>query len=129
MFETGNQWMFVNLGINRDVREKRSHVRNPVRARVRLSHSTFGVIHATTRDISDSGIYVTLKERLRLPVGAHIKLQMLDSAMPDIAFNMKVVRCESEGISLVFVDYEINGQRFAMNHLPEQLRRSGQLSS
>jgi hypothetical protein len=129
MFDTGNQWMFVNLGMNRHLREKRAHVRNLVSARVRLSHSTFGVIHATTRDISDSGVHVILPERLRLPVGAHIKMQMLESALPDIAFNMKVVRCENEGVSLQFVDYEIGGQRFPMANLRKMLIRSNRLSS
>ncbi len=121
--------MFVNLGMNRHLREKRAHVRNPVNARVRLSHSTFGVIHAKTRDISDSGVYIILPERLRLPVGAHIKMQMLESALPDIAFNMKVVRCEGDGISLQFVDYEIEGQRFSMANLRAMFNRSNRLSS
>jgi len=106
--------MFIDLGLNRHLREKRVAVRIGVKARVCLSHSTFGVIHSQTRDISDSGIFVELTDKLRLPVGAHVKLQMLDSALPEIVFNMKVERTDEEGVALSFVDYELDGQRHAI---------------
>ncbi len=109
--------MLVDLGLSRHLREKREGARIAVRARVCLSHSTFGVIHAYTRDISDSGVYVELAEKPRLPVGAHVKLQMLDSALPEIVFNMKVERTDEEGIAMSFVDYEHDGQRHAMDTL------------
>ena len=76
--------MLIDLGLNRHLREKRVAVRIAVKARVCLSHSTFGVIHSHTRDISDSGVFVEVTDKLRLPVGAHVKLQMLDSARPEI---------------------------------------------
>jgi hypothetical protein len=110
----GNHSMLVDLGLSRHLREKRVGARIAVRARVCLSHSTFGVIHAYTRDISDTGVFVELSEKPRLPVGAHVKMQMLDSAMPEIVFNMKVERTDDEGIALSFVDYEHDGQRHAL---------------
>lgn len=110
----GNHSMLVDLGLNRHLREKRAAPRFAVRARVCLSHSTFGVIRAYTRDISDCGMFVELINKPRLPVGAHLKLQMLDSALPEIVFNMKVERTDEEGIALSFVDYEHDGQRHAM---------------
>ena len=112
--------MFVNLGVNRQMREKRMSVRVAVEARVRISHSTFGVIDTVTRDVSDTGVYLKLQEKPNLPIGAHIKMHMLDSAYPEIAFNMKVVRTDEKGISLTFVDYEQDGQRYPM----EALKRS-----
>ncbi len=125
----GNHTVFVDLGLNRQMREKRSSVRKPVRARVRITHSTFGVIRAWTRNISDRGVYVELREQPHLPIGAHIKLQMLDSAMPEIAFNMKVERTDDEGISLSFVDYEIHGERHSMESLRDIWQRQARLTS
>ena len=122
----GNHSMLIDLGLNRHLREKRVAVRIAVRARVCLSHSTFGVIHSHTRDISDSGVFVEVTDKLRLPVGAHVKLQMLDSALPEIVFNMKVERTDDEGIALSFVDYELNGQRHpiaALKHTWSKPRR------
>lgn len=102
-----------------DIREKRDQFRKPVPARVRISHSTFGVIEAHTRDISDTGVFVDLPHRLRLPIGAHIKLQFLDSARPEIAFNMKVIRESDEGIALTVVDFEVEGRRYKIDELRE----------
>ncbi|MDZ7660983.1 PilZ domain-containing protein [Thiohalophilus sp.] len=109
--------MIARLSSYFDIREKRSQFRKPRSARVKISHSTFGVIHATTRDISDTGVFVELRHRLRLPIGAHIKLQFLDSARPEIAFNMKVIRENDEGVALSFVDFELDGQRYKMDEL------------
>ena len=109
--------MLIDLGLNRHLREKRAGARIAVKARVCLSHSTFGVIHSHTRDISDTGMFVELIDKPRLPVGAHVKMQMLDSALPEIVFNMKVERTDEEGIALSFVDYELDGQRHSMTSL------------
>ncbi|MDZ7805428.1 PilZ domain-containing protein [Thiohalophilus sp.] len=111
--------MMARLSSYFDVREKRFQFRKPVPARVRISHSTFGVIQAVTRDISDAGLFVDLRHRLRLPIGAHIKLQFLDSARPEIAFNMKVIRETDEGIALTFVDFEVDGRRYKIDELRE----------
>ena len=75
--------MLVDFGLNRHLREKRAAVRIAVKARVCLSHSTFGVIHTHTRNISDTGVFVELTNKPHLPVGAHLKMQMLDSALPE----------------------------------------------
>lgn len=100
-----------------ETHQKRGQFRKPVSATVKISHSTFGDVTATTRDISDTGLFAELPERLRLPIGAHIKLQFLDSARPEIAFNMKVIRENNKGIGLTFVDFEVNGQRYQMDDL------------
>ncbi len=115
----GNHSVFIDLELDPDSRDRRGCVRIVVRARVCLSHSTFGVINSHSRDISDSGVFVELKEKPRLPVGAHIKMQMLDSAMPEIVFNVKMERSDEDGIGLSFVDYELNGQRFSMTDLKQ----------
>ena len=113
----GNHSVFIDLELDPDMRDRRGCVRIVVKARVSLSHSTFGVINSHSRDISDSGVYVELRDKPKLPVGAHVKMQMLDSVMPEIVFNVKMERSDEDGIGLSFVDYELNGQRYPMETL------------
>jgi len=117
--------MIVNLEQSQDPPDKRRAQRKIVVARVRIGHSTFGVIEAFTRNISDNGVYVNLHRQPNLPVGSHIKLHMLDSAMPEIAFNTKVVRTDDRGVSLMFVDYEMRGRRYAITTLEEVMKGVG----
>ena len=112
----------VDLELTHMTREKRYNMRKNLAARVRLSHSTFGVIHTRTRNISDTGVYIELINQPDLPVGAHVKMQMLDSALPKLAFNMKVVRADDQGVSMKFVDYEVDGTRYPINSLEQVWR-------
>lgn len=105
------------------LQERRIFARRLVNARVMLAHGSFGEIRAKTRDISDSGVFVVVQPVPKLPVGSHIKMHMLDSKLPAIAFNMKVIRTTSEGVGLMFIDYEIDGQRFPMDILRKQLKQ------
>ena len=103
--------------------ERRIFARRLVNARVKLAHGSIGEIRAKTRDISDSGVFVAVKPVPKLPVGSHVKMHMLDSKHPDIAFNMKVIRSTAEGVGLMFIDYEVAGQRFPMDDLRKQLKK------
>lgn len=125
----GNRSVFIDLELDPDARERRRCVRIAVRARVCLSHSTFGVINSYCRDISDTGLFVELKDKPQLPVGSHIKMQMLDSAMPEIVFNVKMERSDEDGIGLSFVDYELNGQRYPMDSLKKKAEKPGRKPS
>ena len=100
-----------------DYIERRIFARRLVNARVQLTHTTIGEVVARTRDISDTGVYVEAFPVPRLPIGSHVKMHMLDSAQPNIAFNMKVVRVESDGMGLMFIDYEIDGERYTLDAL------------
>ena len=102
--------------------ERRMHRRTFINARVRLYHTSFDSINATTRDISDGGVYVNLVERLELSPDMEIKMVLLDSPQPDIVFTMKVIRVEDGGLALMFEYYEKAGQRFEM----DELRKSWQ---
>lgn len=97
--------------------DKRANLRQLVNAPVRLSHSSFGELKALTADISNTGAFVTLKNKPKLPKGAHIKLQFLQSAHPEITFNTRVVRSTEDGYGLTFVDYELQGNRYPMTDL------------
>lgn len=100
-----------------EYRERRRFQRHLVNAKVMLVHGTIGELMARTRDISDSGVFVEISPVPRLPHGAHIKMHMLDSRMPGIAFNMKVTRTTHDGLGLMFIDYEVDGQRYTMDTL------------
>jgi len=99
--------------------EKRSQGRVRTVSRVKISHSTFGSRRALTRNISTNGVYLELQDQPQLPVGAHIRMQMLDSARPDVSFNMKVLRTDRQGVALKFVDYEVEGERFDIDKLKQ----------
>jgi len=101
-------------------RERRQHPRHSVDSNVRVSHASFGIVDANSRDISDRGVCIYSDQVPQLPKGAHINLQFLDSANPDLLFNTRVVRVYDQCIGLVIVDYEYNGQRFSLDTLREQ---------
>lgn len=103
--------------------ERRAFVRRVVTARVMLHHSTIGDIEARTRDISDSGVFVELSPVPNLPIGGHIKMHMLESSAPAIAFNMKIVRVLENGLGLHFVDFELEGQRYTIDMLREHFQK------
>lgn len=103
--------------------ERRLFNRYFVNARVRLTHGAIGKVQARTRDISDSGVFVEVYPVPKLPNGSYVKMHMLDSSQPAIAFNMKVVRTVSDGIGLMFVDYELDGQRFSIDTLRERFKK------
>ena len=95
--------------------------RNAVEARANISHSHFGTLYALTRDISDTGMFVLLNEIPHLPKGSHVRVQLPESANPDIIFNMRVTRTTRDGVGLVFVDYELDGKRHKIEKLIKAL--------
>ncbi len=101
-------------------KDRRQHFRQVVEAKIRLSHASFGSIDSLSHDISDSGLFVVSELLPRLPKGAHINIQFMDSANPQLLFNTRVVRIFERGIGLVIVDYEFNGQRFSIESLKQQ---------
>lgn len=102
--------------------ERRIFNRHFVNARVQLMHGAIGKIRARSRDISDSGVFVEVYPVPKLPAGSHIKMYLLDSALPAIAFNMKVIRSTADGIGLMFIDYELDGKRFRMDKLRQHTK-------
>lgn len=105
------------------IKDKRGFPRRMVNARVLLVNGSIGEVRAKTQDISDSGVFVRVQPVPKLPVGAHIKMHMLDSSQPGIAFNMKVIRSTKEGIGMMFIDYEVAGQRHPMGTLLNKLKK------
>lgn len=100
--------------------ERRSFPRIAVTARMRVSHSKIGTIEGYSVNISDTGLLLHCADLPKLPRGAHIGLQMLDSANPGIIFNTRVIHMNDSSIGLAIVDYELNGVRYTLDELRRQ---------
>jgi hypothetical protein len=100
--------------------ERRSFPRMSVTARMRVSHSRIGTIEGYSINISDTGLKLRCNDLPKLPRGAHIGLQMLDSANPGIIFNTRVIHMNESEIGLAIVDYEFNGVRYTLDELRRQ---------
>lgn len=105
-------------------KDRRNFPRIPVSARMRISHTRIGTFEGFSVNVSDNGLMLHARDVPRLPRGAHIGLQMLDSVNPGIVFNTRVIHCSEQGLGLVIVDYELNGMRFTL----EELRRQWQVT-
>jgi len=103
-----------------DLVERRNYPRVPVTARMRVSHTKIGTIEGYSVNISDTGLMLHCSILPKLPRGAHIGLQMLDSANPGIIFNTRVIHMSDTDIGLAIVDYELNGRRFTLDELRRQ---------
>ena len=97
--------------------ERRHHPRIPVGARVSIRQGSLGVLLASTVDISDGGMQVRLERAVKIPEGSHLQVNMLNSANPNISFNMKVIRSTGDILGMQFIDYEFEGQRHKIDHL------------
>ncbi|VAW96407.1 hypothetical protein MNBD_GAMMA21-1013 [hydrothermal vent metagenome] len=114
-------------GVNQvavDNDDRRIFPRVPVQARMRVSHSRLGTLEGYSINVSDTGIFLRLSDLPRVPRGAHIGLQMLDSANPGIIFNTRVIHSSDNGLGVAIVDYELDGCRFTL----DELRRQWQVS-
>lgn len=100
--------------------ERRSFPRIPVQARMRVSHSKLGTLEGCSINVSDTGVFMRLSNLPKVPRGAHIGLQMLDSANPGIIFNTRVIHSSETGLGVAIVDYELNGLRYTLDELRRQ---------
>jgi len=100
--------------------ERRTFPRIPVNARMRVSHSKLGTLEGYSINVSDTGVYLQLSDLPKIPRGAHIGLQMLDSANPGIVFNTRVIHSSESGLGVAIVDYEFNGTRYTLDELRRQ---------
>ncbi|MFP3874005.1 MAG: PilZ domain-containing protein [Thiohalophilus sp.] len=105
------------------MKERRYYKRKLVNARVKLYHPNFDAVEGTTRDISDGGVFVMTDTTLPLGEGEYLKMVLPQSRSPDIVFNMQLVRIESDGLGLMFLDYEFRGQRGTMQELRSNIKK------
>ena len=100
--------------------DRRTFPRVPIQARMRVSHSRLGTLEGYSINVSDTGIFLRLHDVPKVPRGAHVGLQMLDSANPGIIFNTRVIHSSESGLGIAIVDYELNGMRYTLDELRRQ---------
>lgn len=98
--------------------ERRLHKRELVNAPVRLYHPVFGSLTGQIRDVSKSGMFVSLDEVPELHVGEcdgrlHCKLVNID-----VLFYMECVRLTDEGVVLVHVEEQAEMSPFPAEMQP-----------
>ena len=82
--------------------DQRTAPRTPFRSRVKITPSGGGAFNATTRDISDAGIFVFANVGL-LAVGDVVDVQIQDTPMEAPVVAMLVVRRDQDGYGLNFM--------------------------
>lgn len=83
--------------------ENRRHPRVPMKAQVKISHESFGELVASTKDISDGGIFLLMDAPTKPPLGAVITGQVQGLAGEAPILEMEVMRITDEGIGLRFI--------------------------
>lgn len=83
---------------------KRQHVRTPLACRIKIQCPVNGEMMVKTRDISDGGVFVVLEDQKIPPIGTIVQGQVQGMMEDAPILEMEVVRMESEGIGLRFVN-------------------------
>jgi len=86
--------------------ERRLHKRELVDAPVRLYHPVFGSLTGNIRDVSKSGMFISLEEVPKLHVGECEGRLHCNLVNIDVLFYMECVRITDEGIVVVHVEDE-----------------------
>jgi hypothetical protein len=82
---------------------KRDHKRTPLKVQLRIDHPLHGQMMVTTRDISESGVFVVIDDAQRLlQIGEVVSGQVQGLPIPAPVVQMQVVRFEPSGVALIF---------------------------
>jgi len=102
--------------------ERRQHLRRSVVSTVQLDHEILGRTIGSSVNISDSGMLLQLDALVQqaFPSEATIKLCLLDSISPEIAFTGRVVRNTEHGLAVRLLAYEFRGNVYSLRELRRQ---------
>ncbi len=82
---------------------KREHNRTPLKVQLRIDHPVHGRMMVTTRDISESGVFVVIDDAQRLlQIGEIVSGQVQGLPVEAPVVQMQVVRFEPSGVGLIF---------------------------
>lgn len=82
---------------------KRDYKRTPLKVQLRIDHPLHGQMLVTTRDISESGVFVVIDDAQRLlQIGEVVSGQVQGLPIPAPVVQMQVVRFEPSGVALIF---------------------------
>ncbi|QLC73060.1 PilZ domain-containing protein [Pseudomonas sp. LPB0260] len=83
---------------------QRQHIRTSMKCRIKICHPSFGELVAQTRDLSDGGVYVKHPQLASLEAGTRVTGQVQDLPIEAPVLQMEVMRVDSEGVGLRFVE-------------------------
>ena len=82
---------------------KREHKRTPLKVQLRIDHPAHGQMLVTTRDISESGVFVVIDDAQKLlQIGGLVSGQVQGLPIEAPVVLMRVVRFEASGVALAF---------------------------
>lgn len=96
---------------------KRKSARRAVKTPVKLYSEMFGEFSGTSRDISDSGVFIEIEPFVGLQIKKEQKLIFPNSANKRVIFNVQFIRETEQGLAFRFVDFEAAGQRYELAEL------------
>ncbi|WP_080516721.1 PilZ domain-containing protein [Teredinibacter turnerae] len=81
----------------------RKHGRTPVKCAVRLKHREIGDVITETRDISESGVFVSCRELVHfVAIGDEFEAKLYTECDRVSETHLKVVRLTDDGVGLAF---------------------------
>lgn len=89
---------------NSSGRNRRQHVRTKLRTQIKLTHPELEESIWSTGDISDGGVYLLAEGKQTPALGDVVKIQVQNLPVEAPVVEARVVRVDSEGIGLEFVD-------------------------
>ena len=87
-------------------KDKRQYVRTSFACRIKIIHESVGELLVKTRDISDGGVFVVLEPNQIPPIGTRLTGQVQGLMDDAPILQLEVVRVESTGVGLRFVQEE-----------------------
>lgn len=105
------------------MQEKRKYRRKLVSSLVRVYHPTVNEFEAETKDISNGGICVSVKNDYtdKIQVKDNVKVVFLNSGDVALVFNMTIIRISKEEIAMEILNCERNGKTFPVSDLRDAL--------
>ncbi|KAF1056832.1 MAG: hypothetical protein GAK44_00069 [Pseudomonas delhiensis] len=83
---------------------QRQYPRTPMKCRIKIAHPSIGEVYGQTRDLSDGGVYVRHEALAGLAPGTLVTGQVQDMPMEAPILQLEVMRTDSEGAGLRFID-------------------------
>lgn len=92
------------MGNDNSGRNRRQHIRTKLRTKIKLMHPELGDSIWSTGDISDGGVFLIADGKALPAMGDVVKIQVQNLPVEAPVVEARVVRVDSEGIGLEFVN-------------------------
>ena len=103
------------------MQERRKNKRKLVNSRIMVYHSVVSVFESRTKDISNSGVRISVNEDYtdKIHEKDSAKVVFLNSGDVTLIFNMIVIRVSKDEIAMEILNCERNGKVFPVSDLRE----------